>query len=88
MIISILLYGAETWTLKAPDVHRLTVFHNGCVHTILGVSRFGQWKEHFTSQHLSVQFGMLWLIADYILERRLQWLGAKVAVARSLGSYG
>ena len=45
MIISILLYGAETWTLKALDVRRLTVFHNHCVRTILGVSRFGQWKE-------------------------------------------
>ena len=75
VIISILLYGAETWTLKGPDVCRLTVFHNCCVHTILGVSWFGQWKERFTSQHLSVQFGMPWSIADYILERRLRWLG-------------
>ena len=75
MIASILLYGAETWMLKAPDVHRLTVFHNRYARTILGVSQFGQWEECFTSQHLSVQFGMPWLIADYILERRLQWLG-------------
>ena len=32
MIVSTLLYGAETWTLKALDGRRLTVFHNHCVH--------------------------------------------------------
>ena len=40
---SILLYGAETWTVKAPDVRRLNSFHNRCVRTILGVTRFQQW---------------------------------------------
>ena len=32
-MVFILLCGAETWTLKATDVQRLTVFHNRCVHT-------------------------------------------------------
>ena len=36
VVVSILLYGAETWTLKAPDVRRLNSFHNRCVRTILG----------------------------------------------------
>ena len=35
-VVSILVYGAETWTLKAPDVRRLNSFHNHCVRTILG----------------------------------------------------
>jgi len=35
VVISILLYGAETWTVKAPDVHLLTALHNRCVCTIL-----------------------------------------------------
>ena len=30
VVISILLYGAETWTLKSPDVRILTAFHNCC----------------------------------------------------------
>ena len=49
VVVSILLYGAEAWTLKAPDVRRLTVFHNCCVRTILGMSRFQQWNECITS---------------------------------------
>ena len=79
VIVSILLYDAETWTLKAPDVCRLTVFCNRRVRTILEVSRFQQWNERITSQQLSVRFGMSWSIADYVLE---------IVVIRLLGSCG
>ena len=50
VVIYTLLYGAETWTLKAPDVKRLTTFHNRCVRTILGVSKFQPWQSHITTQ--------------------------------------
>ena len=40
VVVSILLYGAETWTLKAPDVRRLNSFHNRCVRNILGMTRW------------------------------------------------
>ena len=75
VVISILLYGAETWTLKVPDVRRLTTFHNRCVRTILGVSKFQQWQNHITTQQLSGQFGLYWSIADFVLDQRLWWLG-------------
>jgi len=38
VVLSILLYGAETWTIKTPDLCRLTTFHNRCVRSILGIS--------------------------------------------------
>jgi len=41
------IISAETWTLKVPDVHMLATF---CVHTILGVTRYSQWKEHITTK--------------------------------------
>ena len=75
VVVSILLYGAETWTLKAPDARRLNFFHNRCVRTILGVSRFQQWQSHITSRQLSGQFGLYWSIADFILKEQLKWLG-------------
>jgi len=75
VVISILLYVGETWTLKPPDVRILTTFHNRCVWTILGVTRYSQWKEHITTAQLAAQFGMAHLIADYLLDRRLRWLG-------------
>lgn len=40
IVLSVLLYGAETWTLKAEYVRHLTTFHNRCVKTILGVTRY------------------------------------------------
>ena len=75
VVMSVLLYGAETWTLKAAHNHRLNVFHNQCVRTILGVSRFQQWKERLTTGNLADMFGMQQSIPDLVREQRLRWLG-------------
>ena len=74
-MLSILLYGAETWTIKAPDLCRLITFHNRCVRSILGVSRYQQWRERITIRNLSEAFGIQWSVSDFIMERRLCWLG-------------
>ena len=74
-VLSILLYGVETWAIKANILRRLDVFHNHCVGSILGVSRYQQWKERLTTKQLSAQFGMQWSIGDCILDQRLRWLG-------------
>ena len=39
LIMSILLYGSETWTLKKDDENRLLVFEMTCLRKILGVTR-------------------------------------------------
>ena len=44
-VLSVLLYSAETWTLKAEHVNRLNTFHNRCVRTILGITRYKQWQQ-------------------------------------------
>ena len=74
-VLAVLMYGAETWTLKAKQVRRLTTFHNRCVRTILGVTRYQQWEQRLTSKSLASRFGMDWSIPDIIMDRRLQWLG-------------
>ena len=65
------MYSAETWTLKAEHVRRLTMFHNHCMRTILGVTRYQQWEQRLISKTLANRFGMDWLILD----KRMQWLG-------------
>ena len=75
VVVSVLLYGAETWTLKAQHLRRLNSFHNRYVRTILGVTRYQPWKERITSKHLSSAFGMQQSIPDLIMEQRLRWLG-------------
>ena len=38
-VLSVLLYGAECWTLLQVDTRRLEAFHNCCIRVILGISR-------------------------------------------------
>ena len=45
VVLAVLLYGAETWTMKAVHTRRLNSFHNRCIRTILGVTRYQQWKK-------------------------------------------
>ena len=75
VVMSVLLYGAETWTIKANHVKRLRSFHNRCIRTILGVTRFQQWKDRITSQQLASTFGMEEPIEDILMQHRLRWLG-------------
>ena len=75
IVLAVLLYGAETWALRAEHVRRRTTFHNRCMRTILGVTRYQQWEQRLTSRTLANRFGMGWTIPDIIMDRRLQWLG-------------
>ena len=67
VVLATLLYGAETWTVKAHHLRRLNVFHNRCIRTILGVTKYQQWKERISSRQLSRDFGMEESIADIIM---------------------
>ena len=75
VVLAVLLYGAETWTMKAVHTRCLNSFHNRCIWTILGVTRYQQCNERLTSQSLSHRFGLQHSISDNILEQRLRWLG-------------
>ena len=39
VVLPTLLYGAETWTVKADSVRRMRDFHNCCIRSMLVVSR-------------------------------------------------
>ena len=69
----VLLHGAETWTLMAPYVKRLTIFHNHCVRIILGITRYEQGQKHLTSATLLDRFGFE-SISRKIMDKRLCWL--------------
>jgi hypothetical protein len=57
-ILPILLYGVEAWTIMSNTIRRLDSFHNQCIGTIFGVTRYQQWQEHITSRQMSSKFGM------------------------------
>ena len=52
-VLFVLMYGAETWTIKAGEMKLLTSFHNRCVRTIMGVSRYQQWKDKIKTKRLA-----------------------------------
>ena len=74
-VLSVLLYGAETWAVKANSLRRLSGFHNRCIRSIMWVTRLRQWWERITSRQLATAFGMEEKVGDILLGHRLRWLG-------------
>ena len=75
VVLSVLFYAAETWTIKAPSMRRLRAFHNRCIRSILGVSKHQQWRDQITSEQLAASFGMEDSIEDLLMTYRLRWIG-------------
>ena len=49
-VLSVLLYGSESWTLLRRHLNRLNAFHHRCVRNILGITNRQQWKQHIASE--------------------------------------
>jgi len=71
MVLSVLLYGCESWALSAAQVQRLEMFMRGCLRQILGVSR-----------HDRISDAVLYELCDGVerievhwRRRLLRWLG-------------
>ena len=69
-VISILLYGIETWTTYAGQDSRFNTFHMRSIRRILGIS----WLDKVTKAYVLSRAG---LPSMYTLlrQRRLRWLG-------------
>jgi hypothetical protein len=71
LVLSILLYGAETWTLKKEDENRLLVFEMMCLRKILGVSRLDKIRNTKIRQSL----GLKNTVTDLINQKRMRFFG-------------
>ncbi|XP_063386472.1 uncharacterized protein LOC134672159 [Cydia fagiglandana] len=69
-VLSILLYGAETWTSYANQERRLNTFHMRCLRSILNIT----WKDRVTNERV-LEIAQLPSITALLKQRRLQWLG-------------
>ena len=74
-VLSVLLYGTETWAIKAHSLKRMSGFHNRCVRTIMSVTKRQQWQQRITSRELASAFGMTETMAELLRRHRLRWLG-------------
>ena len=74
-VLSVLLYGSESWPVLRRDEDRLDRFHHQCIRAILGVSRIDQETDHITNSDLRVRWGSSDLLSDILRRQRMQWLG-------------
>ena len=75
-VLSVLLYGSETWNITVADIRRLESFHNRCLRCMFGISRL----THFTNFDLRKLTGQQ-SIGTMIMNNRLRWLGHIVRMA-------
>jgi hypothetical protein len=71
LVLSVLLYAAETWTLTHAQLGRLEVFHNRCVRRLKGVSLL----DRVRTTDLHAMAPRTATIASSILKFRLRWIG-------------
>ncbi|KAJ4439352.1 hypothetical protein ANN_07474 [Periplaneta americana] len=76
VILPVVLYGCETWTLTLREEHRLRVFENKVLRKIFGAKRdevTGEWRKlHNTELHALYSSPD---IIRHIKSRRLRWAG-------------
>ena len=74
LILSILLYGAESWSLTEDLFNKLRVFHSRCIRAMCRVNRTHTWKHHISNEDLRTRTGLK-EIDTYITKRQLRWAG-------------
>ena len=70
LVMSTLLYGAETWPVTKKDIRKLTTFQMRCLRDILGVTL---WHKHRNADILT-ETGEL-PVEHQLRLKRLQWFG-------------
>ena len=65
LVLSTLLYAAETWTLRVEDSRILESFHMKCQRQILGI----KWQDHVRNVEVAIQTGLP-PVMEHIVKRR------------------
>ncbi|KAJ4436783.1 hypothetical protein ANN_16915 [Periplaneta americana] len=88
VILPVLLYGCETWTLTLREEHKLRVFENKVLRKIFGAKRdevTGEWRKlHNTELHALYSSPD---IIRNIKSRRLRWAGHVARMGESRNAY-
>ena len=69
-VISTLLHGSESWTMRAHQEKRLNVFHMRCLRRILGIT----WQDKVTNK-VVLEKARIPSLYTLLKLRRMRWLG-------------
>ena len=88
IILPVVLYGCETWSLTLREEHRLRVFENRALRRIFGLKRdgvTGEWRKLHNEElnDLYCSPNIVWVITS----RRIRWVG-HVARMVERGGFG
>ena len=79
MVLSVLLYGCESWSLTLKQLTRLEVFHRGCLRQILGIRKADRISDAELYARCGTKVGEEVVpcenIATHWRRRVLRWLG-------------
>ena len=70
LVLSVLLYGAETWMVTQHDIRKLKSFQMHCIRDILGITLWNRVRN----TDIMERTGMV-SVKDQLKQRRLQWFG-------------
>ncbi|XP_050707960.1 uncharacterized protein LOC126993145 [Eriocheir sinensis] len=69
-VVSTLLYGSESWTLRARQERKLNSLHMRCLRRILNIT----WQDKITNNTVLERAGMTSMFT-LLKQRRMRWLG-------------
>ena len=69
-VLSTLLYGSESWTLRAQQERKLNTFHMRCLRRILHIT----WQDRVTNNSVLERAGIPSMFT-LLKQRRMRWLG-------------
>jgi len=78
LILSICLYGCESWCLKETLSKELRQFHARCVRNMSRTNLHHTWIHRISTKNLEKELG-LDSMNNYIARRQLRWLGQHVS---------
>ena len=75
LVVSILLYGCETWTLLADSERRIQAFETKCLRKLLGISYLEHWTNDQVRKKIKDLVGPQEPLLATVKRRKLIWFG-------------